>query len=134
MTPEQFFSEVVRASPSFETVRADHLVFYGEFLGHVLIADLWRFLASHYSGELVEGAKAPSEREIQEVFRLVERGLLEGDGDTENMIAVSFIEGCEGEDWYGNLAPYFGDAMKAELLRQEAWSKEHAYESDGPAR
>jgi len=120
LKPAELFEEIVRVAPSFATVRRAHIEDYGELLAHVLMGDLLRFVQSHFSGELREGAAAPTQVEMQAIFDVLDQGL-DAHETTENAIAVSFVEGIEEEEYFNDLERFFGPLMREELERQRSW-------------
>ena len=112
MTPQVLFQKVGSVAPGFNAVMAEHLEDNGELLPHLLIADLLRYV----------GSKVGSARGIEEVRRILdvlEEAYRSGDPDTENVIAVSFIEDIEREPFYGRLEPLLGPELRAERKRQK---------------
>ena len=121
MTPEQLFNRVTMAAPGFKVVMEEHLRYYGELLPHVLIADLLRYLGSHFRKTSQVEPSPPTAAELEGVLLLLDAAIEAGNSATENAIAVSFIEGIETEPFFHHLYPLLGAHLRAELERQRAW-------------
>ena len=102
---DDFVRHLLGAEPRLVPVYRQHLANNDELLVHVLLGDVTRWLREH-------GPVAP-------VLGVLERHLVEGDGDLRNAIAVSFVENLEPDD--GALRQALGPGLRAELQRQESW-------------
>jgi hypothetical protein len=121
MTPTQLFDRVVEMAPSFEAVRRAHIDAFDDLLPHLLIADVLRYLDSHFSGVRFEGAEPPTVAEMQQVLSLLDLALADGDEATQNAIAVSFVEGIEEQPHFDRLNQLLGPGLRDELERQNKW-------------
>jgi hypothetical protein len=114
MKPRELFDAVALAAPRFGEVMRDHVVDNDELLPHLLMADLLR-----YVGALAK--TDDSHAELLKIFELLEVAFVSGDADTENAIAVSFIEHIDAEPFFSAVEPLFGPALRGERNRQIRW-------------
>jgi hypothetical protein len=121
VTPERLFDNVIAAAPDFQAVKDEHLRDNDELLLHVLMADLLRYLGSHFIHPLAVAARPPTASELKAVLQILDAAMVNGDPDVENAIAVSFIEGIESEPFFSGLSSLLGPHLRAELERQKAW-------------
>jgi hypothetical protein len=121
MNPSDLFDQVVQAAPAFEVVRREHIADNGALLSHVLMADVLRFLESHFSGVPFAGAEPPTADQVRAALQVLDRGLVEGDEDTDNAISVSFVESIEYTSFFSQLEPFLGPEIRKEIQRQNAW-------------
>jgi hypothetical protein len=98
--------ELVGAEPALRAVLDAHLADQGgEFLGHLFMADVTRWLVAH----------GP----VPAVIAVLERSLVEGDEAVQDVIALSFLENLEPEDRTVRAA--LGPRLRAALDVQEDW-------------
>ena len=123
MTPSELFEQVVETVPAFDAVRTEHLDDNDELLAHLLMADLLRFvgLAFGQANTLGVTFAPPSRKDVSEILDILERGLTAGNPETENAIAVSFVEDIETEPFFPELEPLLGPRVRTELQRQRDW-------------
>jgi len=107
MSPDQLFQRVAEIAPSFAAVQAEHLRDNGELLNHVLMGDLLRFLGARVGQQ----ERTPSE--VVAILELLESAVGEGNADTENLIAVSFLENLEAEGFFSSLFGLLGPQLRA---------------------
>jgi hypothetical protein len=89
MNEEQFFHGLLRYFPQLESLHAEHVEFYEEFLAHVFLADVVRWVVSLYAeaGQgLPEGGIGPR------LINFVEGAYVRGDCAVRELIRVSFVE------------------------------------------
>jgi len=121
MTPSELFAQVVTLAPTFRLLVREHLRDNDELLPHLLMSDLLRYIGSHFSGNAYMDALPPNPEQIRAILALLDSEIACHNADTENLIAVSFIEHIEMEPFFLQLRPYLGPALLAELTRQNAW-------------
>ena len=121
MTAEQLFKRISMAAPGFAVVVNEHLRDNGELLAHVLMADLLRYIGSYFTRSSTIGAEPPTAAEVRTMLQVLDAAMDNANSATENAIAVSFVEGIEGEPFFSRLAPLLGPRLRAELERQKAW-------------
>lgn len=98
--------ELVRAAPELEALLRQHLADYTEVLSHVLMADVTRWLR----------ASDPKVR----VLDILERYMTVGDAQVQEVIALSFLENLEAEDY--SLRAALGPSLSATLREMEEWT------------
>jgi hypothetical protein len=92
MTPDQLFARV----------HAEHMRDNGALLPHALMAALLRFVGSRVCSS-----------EALAILELLESGVSGGNGETENLIAVSFLEHLEAEEFFTELYAQLGPKLRA---------------------
>lgn len=113
MSPSELFQRVVTVAPGFDAVLKEHIKDNNELLPHVLMADLLRYVGRKLSTK-------ESLSEVKAILSLLELALGSRNPETENAIAVSFIEHITTEPFYPALQPMFGPRMRAEHEAQSA--------------
>jgi hypothetical protein len=122
ITTTELFARVLDAAPGFAAVMDQHLADHPELLSHVLMADCGRFIASYFTGPGSIAGGVPSEDELGQVLRVLETSMIEGDDETQNVIAVSFLEHLWMEPYYSAVRAFLGPALRAEIGRQMDWA------------
>lgn len=79
----------------------------GELLPHVLMAELLRLV-----GELVGSAQRGASAELQEILELLETEIAGSNSETQNVIAVSFLEHLEAEPFFSGLYALLGSRLR----------------------
>ena len=49
--------------------------------------------------------------ELSAILETLNRGMLEGDRETRNVVSLSFVRDCEIEPFFEELRPHFGPAL-----------------------
>ncbi|HET9651891.1 MAG TPA: hypothetical protein VFP36_06855 [Usitatibacter sp.] len=91
-----------------------HLLAYGTLVPHIFMADVLKRIG----GLLVAGAANALEThrsEIRGIADVLERGMVEGDRETRNVIAISFTRDSEVELFFDELVPLLGPRTRAQL-------------------
>ena len=111
----QVANELLAAVPEFREQYDEHLRDNDELLLHPLFANLARFA--------VAGQRAGDEELVDRVLAAVERLFVEGDPQTKELVAVSFVEhlGAETEPGEQSVCQKFPVELAAELRRQRDW-------------
>lgn len=107
MSPAELFERVVQVAPAFGQSVAQHLQDNDGLLPHVLMPRLLGFV-----GECLS-AHAPVAAPVHGVLELLEAEVVGGDAETENVIAVSFVEHLEVEPYFDRLYPLLGPNLRA---------------------
>jgi hypothetical protein len=91
VTEAELFQSVIEVAPGFEAVRADHLLYFGQLLPHLLMGDLLRYVSLGLGEpDSLEGLTVPpTEQEVNGTLAVLDRGLAEGVEATENAVAAS---------------------------------------------
>ncbi|MFI5977802.1 hypothetical protein [Streptomyces sp. NPDC051452] len=98
MNEEQFFHDLLQDFPQLESLHAEHVEFYEEFLSHVFLADVVRWAVSLFSevgqgsGEEVIGLR---------LINFIEGAYVRGDCEVRELIRVSFVENLPYSDQEG---------------------------------
>lgn len=116
MKPVELFEKVVSVSPRFGDTMEEHLKDNDELLPHLLMSDLLR-----YVGGKLTACESRNRIEVQDILAVLETAFTSGNSETENAIAVSFLENLETEPFYAALAPLLGPGLRAEHKRQMEW-------------
>ena len=111
MKPEAMFQRICDVAPGFKAVLAEHLRDNDELLSHLLTADLLRYVGARVGNR--QGME-----EVRRILEVLEEAFRSKDPDTENAIAVSFIEHIDTEPFFHQLEPLLGPALRAEYRRQ----------------
>jgi hypothetical protein len=119
---EELFRQIVRAFPSFEVQVENHLNYNDELLPHLLMADVGRAVGSFFTENANLSVGRPTEMELRAVLSVLNAGMVEGDLDTINVVAVSFVEHLWLEPYFASLEPMLGPALRIELERQRSHS------------
>jgi len=101
------------SAPLFEARRL-HLNAYGCLIPHVFMGDVLKRI-----GECL-GARKPNARgtkatEADGILAAIERGMVEGDRETRNAIAISFTRDSELEVFFSELRAMMGPRTRAQL-------------------
>ena len=116
MKPVELFEKVVSVSPAFGDAMEEHLKDNDELLPHLLMSDLLRHI-----GAKLTARESRNQIEVENILAVLETAFTSGDSETENAIAVSFLENVETEPFYEALAPLLGPGLRAEHKRQVEW-------------
>ena len=104
--------------PEFRPVYEEHVRDNDEVLPHRLLGALTRFvLDAHERGD---------DNLVDRVLHVLDRLMAEGDDDTQNLVAVSFIEDIEYGDKRADTGfiARWGRHLREERERQQQWSDE----------
>jgi hypothetical protein len=113
MTPIELFSAIEKVAPSFRSVAAEHIADNGELLPHLLMADLLRYIGSHF--EPSNTNKGPTKQELLAVLELLDTATVSATEETKNAIAVSFCEHIETEPFFSGLRPLLGLGLRRHI-------------------
>lgn len=103
-----FIIRLTSISNELTAVYREHMADQGELLPHVLMGEVTRWVTVNTSSELPNW--------LPEFLQQLEVGLVFGDNDIANLIAVSFVENLLGEDaTIHALLPLMGEALRKEV-------------------
>lgn len=106
---EDFVSRLTATSPELTEVHRQHMAEQGELLPHVLMGEITRLVVA------VVGCKQPVDW-LNALLQQLEAGLVSGNGDVAELIAVSFVENLSGENAaIQTLLPEMGEALRGEV-------------------
>jgi hypothetical protein len=114
MTNVELVDSLCAASAPLREARRVHLQNYGNLIPHVFMSDVLRHM-----GECLRVRRADPEAgngvEIRAIVDALEQGMVEGDRETCNVIAVSFTGDSELELFFRELLPLLGPRTRAQL-------------------
>ena len=101
-------------SQALREARRMHVRQFGALIPHLFMGDV---LARAGACVALGTAHALREhrREIEEIIAAIEQGLARGDRETRNVIAVSFVNDAELEQFFDELRPFLGARALAQL-------------------
>jgi hypothetical protein len=102
------------ASVPLREARRVHLEAYGTLIPHVFMGDVLRRLGTCF---VAGGAHALASDgdEVRGIFAALERGMVEGDRETRNVISISFVRDGEVELFFDDVFPLFGPTMRQQV-------------------
>ena len=104
-----FTNRLIAQLPELEHVRREHLDDYDELLPHVFLGDVTRFVVLNLPRKDAAGW-------IDRFLNQIEIGLLSGNDEVGELIAVSFVENLCGENAaIQALLPGMGKLLRAEM-------------------
>lgn len=91
-----------------------HLEAYGELVPHVFMGAVLERVGTCF---VAGGANALAQdgEEVHGIFAALERGMAEGDRETRNVIAMSFVRDGEVELFFDDVFPLFGPVMRQQV-------------------
>lgn len=105
---------ICSASVPLREARRVHLKAYGTLIPHLFMGDVLSRL-----GEcLILGtahALATNGGEVKGILEAIEQGMEQGDRETRNVIAISFVRDAEVELFFDDLGPLLGRATRAQM-------------------
>ena len=123
MNPRALFDSIVVVSPQFGEVMREHLDDNDGLLPHLLMSDLLRYIGTRLIA--AQGTPVANHEEmhleIGKVLQLLDTAFVGGNPETENAIAVSFIEDIDSDKFFCDLEPMLGPNLRAEHRRQLEW-------------
>ena len=104
MTNVELVDSLCAVSAPLREARRMHLQSYGTLIPHVFMSDVLKHM-----GQCRDSA------EIRGLADALEQGMVEGDRETCNVIAVSFTGDGELEHFFHELVPLLGPRTRAQL-------------------
>lgn len=107
----EFVEALVVDHPDLEALLDEHREDnMGEVLPHVFFGDLTRFVVAHHLDPVADPT------ELDPLLATLDRGMLDGDDEVKELIAVSFLENLPYPDEDGaDIIDRLGPALTAEL-------------------
>jgi hypothetical protein len=103
-----FVTRLTAASSELTEVQRQHIADQGELLPHVLMGEITRLVIENAGQEQVEW--------LPRLLQQLEAGLVSGNSDVADLVAVSFVENLSGEDAAIKiLLPAMGKALRREV-------------------
>ena len=101
-------------SPPLREARRVHEKAYEKLIPHLFMGDVLKRVGSCFAGGRAQ-AMANDGEEMLGLFAALERGMAEGDRDTRNVIAMSFVRDGEVEMFFDEVFPLFGPIMRQQV-------------------
>jgi hypothetical protein len=114
MTNADLVENLCSASPALYEARRRHLESLRILIPHVFMSDVLARVGICVALQRAEG-RGVHRAEAAAILAQLERGLAEGDRETRNVIAVSFVNDSELELFFEELRPLLGPRMGAQL-------------------
>lgn len=102
------------ASVPLREARRMHVQSYGSVIPHVFMGDVLRRIGECLGLEK-RHTLATHRHEMQGILAGLERGMVEGDRETRNVIAISFTRDSELELFFDELRPLLGPRTRAQI-------------------
>jgi hypothetical protein len=114
MSNAQLVETLCAASVPLREARRVHLENFGILVPHVFMSDVLKRIGACLGAGAREGQGRHGE-EIEGILAALERGMVEGDRETRNVIALSFTRDSELELFFAELRPLLGPRTRAQL-------------------
>lgn len=101
------------SAPLFEARRL-HLHAYGCLIPHVFMGDVLKRIGECLAARTAAG-RAIDSTEVQGILNALERGMVDGERETRNVIAMSFARDSELEIFFKDLQSLMGPRTRAQL-------------------
>ena len=114
MTCAELVETICTASVPLREARRLHLESYGTLIPHVFMSDV----LGRVGNCMVVGAVHALEdkgNEVVGILDALEQGMEQGDRETRNVIAISFVRDCEVELFFDDLRPLLGPKTRAQV-------------------
>lgn len=106
--------QLCASSAALREARRRHLHSFGTLIPHIFMTDVLARVGFCLS--LDRGDEASAHRtEAASILQALERGLAEGEQETRNVIAVSFVSDAEVELFFEDLRPLLGPRLLGQL-------------------
>ena len=89
-----------------------HMLAYGVLIPHIFMADVLKRIGACLGATSTPTAERT---EVQDIMDVLERGMVDGDRETRNVITLSFTRDSELELFFDKLIPLLGPATRAQL-------------------
>ena len=114
MTNTELVDALCKVSMTLREARRVHLVTYHILMPHVFMADVLKRIG-HCLGAGRLHASAAQATEVAGILGALERGMAEGERETQNVISISFTRDSELEMFFDELRPLMGPRTRAQL-------------------
>jgi len=102
------------ASVALREAKRLHVQAYGNLIPHVFMAEVLKRMGQCLACGLPDALKDHGP-EMAGILEVLERGMVEGDRETRNVIAISFSRDSEIELFFDELRPLLGPKTRAQL-------------------
>jgi len=114
LTNAELVRDLCDASSALREANRLHLWHFGTLIPHVFMSDVLARVGYCVSDE--RGAEVARHRsEAAAILQALERGLADGERETRNVIALSFVCDSEVEQFFARLRPLLGPRMLQQL-------------------
>lgn len=122
----QLVRRLVAEVPALRRLYAIHTADNDELLPHVFMGDVTRFVMASegFSSEEdpIERSREESRRNVDEILKILEKGMLTRDEGVQNLIVVSFLENLDFEaEGFPDFASRMGPNLAEQLAVLEKW-------------
>ena len=114
MTNAELVDGLCAASVPLREARRVHLEYYGKLIPHVFMSDVLKRIGDCLLGGSANALESHG-GEIPGILGVLEQGMSEGDRETRNVIAISFMRDGEVELFFDELLPLLGPRTRAQL-------------------
>jgi hypothetical protein len=115
MSNADLVEAVCAASMHLREARRVHFASYGILMPHVFMGDVLRRIGFCLGAGRMHAVAAHG-AELRGILAALERGMVEGERETRNVIAISFTRDSEVEMFFDDLRPLLGPHTRAQLL------------------
>ena len=111
----ELVGQLCSASVALREARRVHLRNFGVLVPHVFMTEVLARVGFCISPDRGEEGAASHRDEAGHILEVLERGLQEGERETRNVIALSFVNDSELERFFGELRPMLGPLLQGQL-------------------
>jgi hypothetical protein len=102
------------ASTTLAEAHRRHLAAYGTLIPHVYMGEVLGHVGRRF-GEVGRTGAWELDGELGTILGALDRAVAEGDRETRNVVALSFVRDGELEWFFAQLRPHFGPALRMQL-------------------
>ena len=110
----ELVENLCEASVPLRESRRAHLATYGTLIPHVFMADVVARVGGCFALGAAKALEANGD-EMHAILDALERGMLEGDREARNVVAISFVRDAEVELFFEDLRPLLGPSTRAQM-------------------
>jgi hypothetical protein len=110
----QLADSLCAASSALRDARRLHVKSFGTLIPHVFMSDVLARVGCCLLAVPADAVADPN-REIVAILESLEHGMMAGDRETRNVIAISFVGDGELEPFFGELRPMLGPKVRAQM-------------------
>jgi len=115
MSNAELVDALCNASVPLREALRMHLATYEILIPHVFMEEVLRRIGFCLGAGRMHAVEAHGE-EVRGILAALERGMVEGERETRNVIAISFTRDSEVEVFFDDLRPLLGPRTRAQLL------------------
>jgi len=114
ITNTQLVDTLCEVSMPLREARRVHLEAYGTLIPHVYMGEVLAYVGRCIE-ELPYSQPWELDPQLGDILGALNRAMAEGDRETRNVVALSFVRDGELEWFFPRLRPHFGPALLAQL-------------------